>query len=648
MIKHISIAFFLVISACSIHGQSFNMTLESNWDNTSYTYNDCWGYTDALGNEYAILGSRERVLFIDVTTPSAPSVIAEFTGSFPGIPAANSIWRDFKTYDRYAYAVADQGSEGMMVFDMSDIHNGNVVKVNQLNTHFTRAHNIFIDVPEGKLYALGPNTPGTPNDDVVVYDIKDDPSNPVFLASVNVSGGYIHDAYVENNILYASSGNDGLYIIDMSTPTSPSFMSFETSIAAGFNHSGWPFDNGDKMIVAEEVPQGLKLGIFDISDLSAISFLNDFRDPINTSGTGNVTYHNPYMVGDLAVISSYEDGITIMDLSDSNNPFRAAHYDTWTNTNYAGYEGCWGAYPYFPSGTIIGSDIATGMYVLSTSLSLTNTCSNGVQDDFEIDVDCGGFCNTCVCSAPTDMVFTDITSTNIEINWTAVSTAVGYELRYKLSSSNTWTNITTSTNSITINNLVADTDYDFQIRADCGNRLTPYATSVTHTTGVCPPTGLYSGVQDGTFTTSQFIQSIATIPPSNDVSYFTGDSILLGNDFLVDLNADFLAEINAPCGVAAFTGQSQIAQFASIEPAPPEQKYTIVENREEGVFYVISNSNSRKPYKLEIIDDKGELIATNPEPQLQTLVKMKSMHRKAKLVIREGDQIFEYELHHRH
>ena len=180
MIKYLATTIFLVGSIFLASGQSFNMTLEGTWDNPSFTYNDCWGYTDANGNEYAILGSRSRVSFIDITTPTAPSLVADFTGTFPGIAGANSVWRDFKTYDRYAYGVADQGSEGLMVFDMSDIHNGNVTKVNQLNNVFIRAHNIFIDVPEGKLYAIGPTASTTIAIDIVVYDIKEDPSNPCF------------------------------------------------------------------------------------------------------------------------------------------------------------------------------------------------------------------------------------------------------------------------------------------------------------------------------------------------------------------------------------------------------------------------------------------------------------------------------------
>lgn len=644
MVKYIIATFLFIGYSFAVHGQGFNMTLEGTWDNTSYEFNDCWGYTDANGNEYAIVGSRTRVLFIDVTTPTAPSLVAEFTGSFPGIAGANSIWRDFKTYDRYAYAVADQGAEGMMVFDLSDIHNGNITKVNQLNNRFTRAHNIFIDVPEGKLYALGPNTPGTPNDDIVVYDIKDDPSNPVFLSSVSVSGGYIHDAYVENNILYGSSGYDGLYIIDMSTPTSPTFKSFETTTAAGYNHSGWPFDNGNKMIVAEEVPQGLKLAIYDISDLNNIAFLNDFRDPINTSGTGNVTYHNPYMMGDHAVISSYEDGVTIMDLSDTNNPFRAAHYDTFSNSNYDGYEGCWGAYPYFPSGTIIGSDITTGVYVLSTSLSLTNTCSNGVQDDFEIDIDCGGFCKTCVCSAPTDVSFSDVNSTEIKIDWSAVSTSVGYELRYRQLNTSTWSTANSNSNSIIITGIVPNVNYEFQLRTDCGNRFTPYATILRHTNTFCPPVGEYFGPQNGTFVTSEYIESMATVPANNDVTYYTAYSILLGVNFTVEPNATFLAETNMPCGLPSFTSQSEVAQYATIEPIPPTDEFTIVENKKEGVLYVISNTNEKKSYTIEVLADNGEVLHSSPKPHTQSIVKVLGSKHQRTVRIKKGDELFLYDL----
>jgi len=43
----------------------------------------------------------------------------------------------------------------------------------------------------------------------------------------------------------------------------------------------------------------------------------------------------------------------IFDLSNPEAPTRVAYYDTFDNTTYTGYNGCWGVYPYFPSGNII-------------------------------------------------------------------------------------------------------------------------------------------------------------------------------------------------------------------------------------------------------------------------------------------------------
>lgn len=623
-------------------GQGFNMTLEGQWDNANYEFNDCWGYTDVSGNEYAIMGSRTRVIFFDVTDPAAPTFISEFTGAFPGINGANSIWRDFKTFDRYAYAVADQGNEGLMVFDMSDIHNGNVLKVNQLNNNFGQAHNIFIDVPKGKLYIIGSNTQ---NNGLIVYDIAEDPSNPVMLASVAVTGGYVHDAYVYDDIAYCSSGFDGLYIIDMSTPSSPTFKSFDKTTAAGYNHSGWPFNNGNEMLVAEEVPTGLKLGIYDISDLNDISHTSSFRDPVNTSGSGFPTYHNPFMVGDLAVISSYEDGVTIMDLSNTSAPFRAAHYDTYTNSNYSGTEGCWGAYPYFPSGTIIGSDIFTGLYILNTTLTMTNTCSNGIKDDFEIDVDCGGFCNTCVCSAPTDMVFTDISFSSLQIDWTTVSTAIGYEVRYREIGTSTWAIESTPTNMVTLNGLQLGTAYEFQIRADCNGRLTPYATRVTYTTGNCIGDIAYRGTQGtGEYSTANFLRSSAFISEGSNVSYFSGDSILLDQRFCVGLNTDLLVETGRPCGIPAIAGQAEISKYVNLEPAVPEEIFSIVEHPEANFFHIVINKDISSNYTIEFIDAENNILEQFNAAPSQKLKKFERISQLHSLRILVGDKDYRFVL----
>ena len=96
---------------------SESMTLEAIWDDPANTfYNDIWGYTADGGNEYAVIGSRAKVHFIDISDPTSPVLKNEFT------PGYSSTWRDFKNYDRFVYGISDSGGgtlEGLIIWDMS-------------------------------------------------------------------------------------------------------------------------------------------------------------------------------------------------------------------------------------------------------------------------------------------------------------------------------------------------------------------------------------------------------------------------------------------------------------------------------------------------------------------------------------------------
>jgi hypothetical protein len=72
-----SILAFLIIYTAFAQ-VSENMSLWSTWEDASLpssgglVYNDLWGYADANGREYAILGSLDEVHFIEVTNPASP------------------------------------------------------------------------------------------------------------------------------------------------------------------------------------------------------------------------------------------------------------------------------------------------------------------------------------------------------------------------------------------------------------------------------------------------------------------------------------------------------------------------------------------------------------------------------------------------
>lgn len=366
--------------------QSANMVLLGQWDDNTLPiasgvqYNDIWGYAVA-GREFAIVGSREKIHFLEITDPDNIVEVAAIAGG------GNSTWRDIKTYGTYAYAVADQHttSEGLMIMDISNITGTDpmaprVTLLGQERSHFTRAHNIYIDTDNGVLYAVGVNVGAT---SMVIYDLTVDPANPSLIGSILLNGDYIHDLFVENHIAYCSHENRGLYIYDMSpltAPLGPPGVPVELAVIdgygyEGYNHSSWV--SGNTIVFADET-HGSPLTIADISDLDDVQIQGYFHSnllnvpaPYNRNPPRGPIPHNPFILGNLCIASYYHDGISVFDISDPANVVQVGYYDTdLASTNYDGYNGCWGVYPFLPSGRIIGSDVLNGLFVLEYNTAL--------------------------------------------------------------------------------------------------------------------------------------------------------------------------------------------------------------------------------------------------------------------------------------
>ena len=64
--------------------------------------------------------------------------------------------------------------------------------------------------------------------------------------------------------------------------------------------------------------------------------------------------------------ANYTSGLRVFDIDANDlNPTEVAFFDTAPSSSATSFNGLWSCYPYFPSGTIIGSDIERGLFVLS-------------------------------------------------------------------------------------------------------------------------------------------------------------------------------------------------------------------------------------------------------------------------------------------
>lgn len=371
--------YVLFISINSLSAQdSLNMERIGQWNppnmpiKSGVTYNDVWGYTASDGSEFAILGNVDSILIVDISVPSSPQRVYGFDGG------NRTIWRDFKTYGDYMYGVCDNCSEGLHVFDMSGLPSGNVSHVMSTTSFFTKAHNIYIDTSSARMYAAGSNGA---TEGLVVIDIST-PETPSHLMDIEfddligqpAANFYVHDVYVRNDTAYCSHGNKGFYIWDLTDLSNIELLGDYNS--PGYNHSSWLNDSGAYSYYAEEIPLGQPMAVIDMANLGDpvhdITLVTTFKDPISNTAS-NATPHNPFVINDTMYISYYEDGMKVYDLANPTSPDMIAYYDTYpTNgSNYTGYKGAWGAYPFFNSGHLLISDITFGLNIIKIQ-----DCSN--------------------------------------------------------------------------------------------------------------------------------------------------------------------------------------------------------------------------------------------------------------------------------
>lgn len=368
--KHITLLFIFVGAISTnnilIAQQSDHVDLIFQWnpDTIPGIFNDLWGYEAPDGKEYAIVGTSQYVYFWDITDTSNIFLADQHK------PGYHSDWRDFKTYDHYAYGVTDQGTsqEGLLIYDLMDLPDS-VRFVKAVTSDFLRAHNIFIDTLNAKLYACGTNTH---SQGMVVYDISD-PENPLLLGTPRLDqdpngpapgDGYVHDLYVRDDTVYASHGYDGFWIWDFNNAANPSAIG-GIDQGPGYNHSSWVTGDGAYAIFAEELPSGQPLAVTDLADFENPDIVHTFKEPLLAPTHTNNVPHNPYIKDSFLYVSYYEDGVQIWDISDPLNPIKTGYYDTEpNNTTYNGTTRNWGVFPFLKQDKIIATDTENGFFVL--------------------------------------------------------------------------------------------------------------------------------------------------------------------------------------------------------------------------------------------------------------------------------------------
>lgn len=338
---------------------SLNVTFAAQYQYPNHTAaNICGYYNPNDGHEYALVGVSTGMDIVDVTVPASPVHIVQ-------IPNIDNEWKEIKVFQHYAY-VTTEGGGGLQIVDLNGLpatsassytyHNytGDGAINNQLNS----IHALHIDTTKHFCYLFGSNLF---NGGAVILDLNADPYNPTYAGKYDALG-YVHDGYVDNDTLYAGHIYTGFFaVVDCSNKSNPVVLAQQTTTTA-FTHNTWLTADRHHLMTTDENTNSF-LTCYDLTNLSNIQETDKIQSQNPNSGS---IVHNTHVVGaNWAVTSWYRDGFVITDITRPNNLINVGYYDTYPAASGNGFNGDWGVYPFFPSGTIVVSNIEDGLFIFS-------------------------------------------------------------------------------------------------------------------------------------------------------------------------------------------------------------------------------------------------------------------------------------------
>ena len=352
--------------------------------------NDIWGWTDPeTGTDYALVGSAEGVIFVDISDPKRPDVLGILpTASTDG----GDFWRDIKVYADHAFVVSENEDHPMQVFDLAELRGASGYNVfaavaeyfGPAGNEIGHAHNIAINTDIGHAYIVGTDSFAG---GLHIVDVTD-PANPTFAGGFD-GHGYTHDTqclqysgpdadYQGRSLCFSSNATfDGspffntLSIVDVTDPANPVPIAEADYPGDGYSHQGWLTPDQSYFLHNDELDELF----FGVNTTTRIFDVRNLDDPVLTSTVAHDTTaigHNVYTEGRYMFASNYTAGLRVFDITDvaSGELPEVAYFDLYPENDNAAFEGgTWSNYPYFgQKGVVAVASIDRGLFILQPRL----------------------------------------------------------------------------------------------------------------------------------------------------------------------------------------------------------------------------------------------------------------------------------------
>ncbi|MEO8512485.1 MAG: choice-of-anchor B family protein [Ignavibacteria bacterium] len=376
VIKILIVLVMTTLSSGTFSQALMNMQLIANKNDhgaggtpAGFHYSSCWGWTAPNGREYAFIGYWNGTGIYDITNSN--SVVQ--CDTVPG-PTSFYNYREFTVLDHYLYIVSEGtgANYGLQIVDLQYLpdsvhHVKNWTFAGYTTTHTIKSSGNFLYL-NGANYNSG---------GIVVLDVTDR-ENPVKRG--NGPAPYSHDCFVKNDTVYAANvynPNSKMSIISVTNKDAPALVG-QFIYPNAVCHNVWFSDNRRWLLTTDEGGSN-HLKIWDAASLTNITLAYEYI-PYETA-----MVHNAYFKGDTIFMAHYRAGIIALDVHNlPAQPTVIGYYDTYPASG-TDYQGAWNVFPYYSSGKFIGSDIATGLYVLKfgnpTGVTHTNL---EVPDNFSL------------------------------------------------------------------------------------------------------------------------------------------------------------------------------------------------------------------------------------------------------------------------
>lgn len=372
--------------------------------------NDIWGWTDPVTKrEYALVGTGQFVAFVDVTDPINPVYNGKLPGHESEVP---SIWRDMKVYNNHMYVVVDQRNNGMQVFDLRQLRDFDGIPMDfRATAHYdgiTSAHNLAINEESGFAYITGYSLSRSVHGakdtcggrGLHIVDIRS-PSSPTYAGCFadhttgNWNDGYTHDAQCviyrgpdekyQGREICIGSNESHISIADVTDKNNPVAIAAASYPYVGYSHQGWLTTDQEYFLMNDESDEFSR----QINNTRTIIWdLADLEDPVYHSAfyySSTGPDHNLYVHGDYVFASNYSEGLRIVDISDINQPEEIAFFDTDPGQNST-FSGAWSNYRFPESGTTVVGSHPDGLMVLDPlPVTITHTeASASIPEAFSL------------------------------------------------------------------------------------------------------------------------------------------------------------------------------------------------------------------------------------------------------------------------